>query len=86
MTVSDHLVFARPGSFSYRKTSDNLHFSSKVHNIVPGDFNYDGKLDLLVMLEHDDGGWWSESTALDLRVYIQDGEGHFGQCRLAVPK
>jgi integrin alpha FG-GAP repeat containing protein 1 len=46
---------------------------------VPGDFNYDGRLDLLVMSENDEGGWWTEAKELDLRVYLQDDAGHFSK-------
>jgi integrin alpha FG-GAP repeat containing protein 1 len=76
--VADQYALHCTDAFSYRKTSDSLQFPAKVHNIVPGDFNYDGKLDLLVMLEHDEG-WWNEAIGLDLRIYLQDGEGHFSQ-------
>lgn len=30
----------------------------KIINVVPADFNHDGRLDLLVMYEDRQGGWW----------------------------
>lgn len=47
---------------------------------MPADFNHDGRLDLLVMSEVDEGGWWNEVTELSLEIYTQNPEGGFGQC------
>ncbi|KAL7415849.1 hypothetical protein BDY24DRAFT_380292 [Mrakia frigida] len=71
-------------SFSYRKTPETLEFHSKAQNVVPGDFNYDGKLDLLVMLEHNEG-WWNEASALEIQIYTQDENGHFNVNPLELP-
>ena len=56
--------------------SHSLTLSVPISNVVPGDFNYDGRLDLLVM-HSDSGGWWdSKSNPTHLEVYLggaQDG-------------
>lgn len=49
-----------------------------VVNIVPGDYNYDGKLDLLVMGQSNPGGWWGWDDTLEMRVYLQSSNGTFG--------
>lgn len=46
-----------------------------VTNVVPGDFNRDGRLDLLVMGEQHPG--WSKET--DMLVYLQTPNGTFGE-------
>ncbi|WVQ82354.1 hypothetical protein IAT38_004482 [Cryptococcus sp. DSM 104549] len=57
--------------------SHTLTLSSAISNIVPGDFNHDGHLDLLVMYgSADDGGWWGGKTSrLGMEVFLGGGEG-----------
>lgn len=54
------------------KPSAAFQHSQKVVNVVPGDFNNDGRLDLLVMSE---GGRQGET---DIAVYFSDLQGGFG--------
>ncbi|GJN88667.1 hypothetical protein Rhopal_001633-T1 [Rhodotorula paludigena] len=46
--------------------------------VVPGDFNYDGRLDLLVYGGKNPGGGWWADEATDMRVYLQRADGSFG--------
>nr|XP_031863237.1 uncharacterized protein CI109_001110 [Kwoniella shandongensis]KAA5530309.1 hypothetical protein CI109_001110 [Kwoniella shandongensis] len=61
--------------------SHTLTLSSKILNVVPGDYSHDGKLDLLVMYEDeaDDGGWWgSKVDKVAMEVFLGGGEnGNF---------
>ncbi|BGP45902.1 hypothetical protein JCM10450v2_001737 [Rhodotorula kratochvilovae] len=50
-----------------------------VTNVVPGDFNYDGRLDLLVMGGQNPGGWWGGDEDTDMQVYLQHADGSFGE-------
>jgi len=51
----------------------------KITNVVPGDFNYDGRLDLLVMSQaNPNGGWWSDDEVLNMHFYKGLGESTFG--------
>ncbi|GAA5896345.1 hypothetical protein JCM8208_001852 [Rhodotorula glutinis] len=50
-----------------------------VTNVVPGDFNYDGRVDLLVMGGSNPGGWWGSDDDIDMRVYLQHANGSFGE-------
>ncbi|KAL7421858.1 hypothetical protein Q5752_003629 [Cryptotrichosporon argae] len=63
------------GAFAY-EPSHSLVLSSKVTNVVPGDFNHDGHLDLLVMSAQD-GGWWGggSSERMNMQVYLGGTEG-----------
>lgn len=58
-------------------------------NLVPGDWNYDGKLDLLVMGSRNTGGWWGgngkgKEEELEMFVYLQQGDGSFGTFSTAI--
>lgn len=47
-------------------------------NIVPGDYNYDGRLDLLLMGSKNPNGWgWGDSDTLDMQVYLQQPDGTY---------
>lgn len=51
-------------------------------NIVPGDYDHDGRLDLLVMYEQGDkGGWWGGSEEkTGMTVYFGGGpHGSFSE-------
>ncbi|TYJ56963.1 hypothetical protein B9479_002242 [Cryptococcus floricola] len=60
--------------FKY-KLSHTLALSSTISNIVPGDFNHDGHLDLLLMYDKSaDGGWWGGKTErLGMDVHLGGG-------------
>ena len=44
-------------------------------NVVPGDFNYDGRLDLLLMGSKNPGGWWGDDETLDMQIFLQNENG-----------
>lgn len=72
---SDRCVPFLAASFAFKQPSEtagSLTFPTKVTNVVPGDFNYDGKLDLLVMSEKKTGGWSERASALNIELYLQD--------------
>lgn len=47
-------------------------------NVVPGDFNYDGRLDVLLMGSKNPGGWgWGDDETLDMQVYLQQPDGNY---------
>ncbi|GAA6006356.1 hypothetical protein JCM10207_000615 [Rhodosporidiobolus poonsookiae] len=50
-----------------------------VVNVVPGDFNYDGKLDLLLMGGKNPGGWWGTDEETEMLVYLQQADGSFSE-------
>jgi hypothetical protein len=59
----DKFIFEQSTSFRHPQ---------KIHNVVPGDFNNDGRLDLLVMSQGQDP---DESA---MAVYFSDLQGGFG--------
>ncbi|KAF8487633.1 hypothetical protein JB92DRAFT_2759088 [Gautieria morchelliformis] len=66
----DNFVFEPSSSFRH---------SQKVVNVVPGDFNNDGRLDLLVMSEGQRQG------VIDMAVYFSDLQGGFVSPPIQVP-
>jgi integrin alpha FG-GAP repeat containing protein 1 len=48
----------------------------KIVNIIPADFSYDGKLDLLVMMKA------SGSSNTEMMLWLSSSEGSFGKCEL----
>lgn len=48
-----------------------------ITNVVPGDFNYDGKLDVLLMGGKNPGGWWGNDEETEMLVYLQQPNGSF---------
>ncbi|KAK4058838.1 hypothetical protein OIO90_000284 [Microbotryomycetes sp. JL221] len=70
-------------------TWDRSSYSYKVHpqaqvrtksdffivNVVPGDFDYDGRLDVLLMGSKNPGGWWGSDETLDMQVLLQLDNG-----------
>lgn len=44
-------------------------------NVVPGDFDYDGRLDVLLMGSKNPGGWWGSDETLEMQVYLQQSDG-----------
>lgn len=51
-----------------------------ITNVVPGDYNYDGRLDVLLMGQASPGSW--TSSELKMVVYFGQGEGAFCACFL----
>lgn len=50
-----------------------------VKNVIPADWNYDGRLDLLVVTEGQRHGWWGGgSDELEMQALIQGSDGGFG--------
>lgn len=69
-----------PGKYQYILAADSLSLSKKVLNVVPGDYNHDGRLDLLVMTEERNGGWWGgEKVKVEMQVHLGAETGGFGQ-------
>lgn len=60
-----------PDAYKYTP-NHRLSLSQKVTNVIPGDYNHDGRLDMLVMLEEKtDGGWWgTRETKTGMTVYL----------------
>ncbi|WVR07022.1 hypothetical protein IAU60_004061 [Kwoniella sp. DSM 27419] len=56
--------------------SHTITLASKISNVVPGDFDHDGRLDLLVMyVQEVNGGWWGSKTEkLGMEVFLGGGE------------
>jgi integrin alpha FG-GAP repeat containing protein 1 len=48
-----------------------------ITNVVPNDYNYDGRLDILLMGAKDPGSWWGSEDELDMRVYLQQSNATF---------
>ncbi|KAL8286465.1 hypothetical protein RQP46_004482 [Phenoliferia psychrophenolica] len=46
-------------------------------NVVPGDYDYDGRLDVLLMGEENPDSWWGKDAELEMQVYLQLGDGSF---------
>lgn len=70
-----------PDSFSY-KPSHALSLSSPIVNVIPGDYDHDGKLDLLVMSEDSEkGGWWPGHKEVKTRMAVYFGGGPSGSFR-----
>ncbi|KAG9301641.1 hypothetical protein G9A89_016711 [Geosiphon pyriformis] len=71
-------------NWKFEKSKANITISKEsnfiITNILPGDFNYDGKLDLLVMGQKD-----PPKGELFMRVYIGNGKDTFDQVYLEVP-
>jgi integrin alpha FG-GAP repeat containing protein 1 len=55
------------------KSSHTIASSSKIVNVIPGDFDHDGRLDLLVMSEEKEGSWWKgEKSRIRMQVHLGD--------------
>lgn len=62
------------------------HSDFVVTNVVPGDFDHDGRVDLLVVGGKNPGGWWGSDQETDMQVYLQQPDGSFGAfCRSPRP-
>ena len=65
-------------SDSYKfKAGHSISLDRKVINVVPGDYDRDGHLDLLVMYEETEGGgWWGGKDSMTgMKVYLGGGKG-----------
>jgi integrin alpha FG-GAP repeat containing protein 1 len=65
-------------SYSFKAAANNpiIKSTRKITNIVPGDFNYDGRLDLLVMSQTNPGSWFDDQTT-HLELYTGKGDRSF---------
>lgn len=62
---------------SIRTSSDFI-----IVNVVPGDYNYDGRLDVLLMGSKNPNGWgWGDKDTLEMQVYLQQPDGSYGEPR-----
>ncbi|BGO97546.1 hypothetical protein RTG_01521 [Rhodotorula toruloides ATCC 204091] len=50
-----------------------------ITNVVPGDFDYDGKVDVLLMGGKNPGGWWGADETTEMQVYLQRGDGSWSE-------
>lgn len=48
-----------------------------ITNVVPNDYNYDGRLDVLLMGSKDPGSWWGAEDKLEMLVYLQEPDATF---------
>ncbi|GAA5874252.1 hypothetical protein JCM8547_007805 [Rhodosporidiobolus lusitaniae] len=48
-----------------------------ITNVVPGDFDYDGKLDVLLMGGKNPGSWWSDDEETHMQIHLQQADGSF---------
>jgi len=67
-------------AYTFRPVPDAqpIHAPFVITNIVPGDFDYDGRLDVLLMGEDNPGGWFSDDE-LKMVYYRGLGKGQFAQ-------
>ena len=65
----------RLDAFEFR-SSYQLSLDRNIVNVVPADFNRDGRLDMLSMCESS-----TASSALDMLLYL-GAEGGFGMCNM----
>ncbi|GAA98182.1 uncharacterized protein L969DRAFT_93210 [Mixia osmundae IAM 14324] len=71
-------------SYVYRASSEppiSAPPSFLITNVVPGDYNYDGRLDVLLMGQSNPGGWFN-SDELNLAAYLGQGQGAFGPAQV----
>lgn len=61
------------------RVESRIHTASSfiIVNVVPGDYDYDGRLDVLLMGESNPGGWWGKDDSLEMQVYLQQSDGSF---------
>lgn len=52
---------------------------SDVQNVIPGDFDRDGRLDLLVMSHSNEGWWGGTNTRTSMNVYLGRPDGAFSK-------
>jgi integrin alpha FG-GAP repeat containing protein 1 len=66
-----HIRLTHTVNFQFTQAVSFRH-PNRVHNVVPGDFTQDGKLDLLVMAQSEKPG------ELAMSIYLAKFEGGFG--------
>jgi integrin alpha FG-GAP repeat containing protein 1 len=53
-----------------------------IKSVVPGDYNFDGKIDLLVLGSLGTGGWWGgdddDEDRTEMRIHLQQPDGSIG--------
>lgn len=72
-------VWDRPNYIWQELVQSRIRTSSDfiILNVLPGDYNYDGKLDILLMGGKNPGGWWGGDESLEMQVYLQGPNGTF---------
>lgn len=67
------------GKHRYAPGVASVELNRKILNVIPGDYNHDGRLDLLIMTEERNGGWWGgEKIKVDMQVLLGATAGGFG--------
>lgn len=67
--------------------SHNYTASSPIVNVLPADFNQDGRLDVLLMFGGEKNGWWGgASDTLGMDVILGAEGGTFGMLRIPQPR
>lgn len=61
--------------------AQGIHAPWPITNIVPGDYNYDGRLDILLMGQDRPDGWYSDKE-VKMLFYKGLGGGNFCRYRL----
>lgn len=56
-----------------------IHAPWVITNVIPGDYDYDGRLDLLVMGQEHPDGWWEDN---EVRMLFYRGLGGGNFCKL----
>lgn len=70
-----YLFILQKENFKFSPISKTIHQNTVITNIVPGDFNYDGNLDVLVMSQPNPDQLNSE---IKLTLYFGNGNDSFG--------
>ncbi|EJU05797.1 hypothetical protein DACRYDRAFT_75178 [Dacryopinax primogenitus] len=70
--------------YLFTKTQ-SIPFSQNVVNVVAGDFSFDGRLDILVMMSQNTGSWGNQAIQVGMAVYLGQGNGMFSGSPVAVP-
>lgn len=86
MSSSDQHEADNIGKSRYRP-SHSITTSQKILNVIPMDFNHDGRMDLLVMTEEKEGSWWAgEKSRVRMQVHLGTEGGEFGEYPLSTRK
>lgn len=69
-------------SFTFRPLPNNklIQPGFIITNIVPGDYNYDGHLDVLLMGEESP----EKSNEIKMQIYLGNGNDTFGKCDIDI--
>lgn len=63
-------------NFKFSPIANTIRQKTIITNIVPGDFNYDGNLDMLVMSQPNPG---QSNSEIKLTLYFGNGNDSFGK-------